>query len=570
MTLPNIFGPQIGPIPTNQLDQNFTAVGAMGILQCTAAGTGNTITLTAAANQVFPTALYTGFTVQWVANATNSSVTNITVGPFGGGTSFGPTIVYKDTAGGPVILAGGEIVAGCHCVAFYDAAINAGAGGYHLLTGQGTGGGGGSGTSGAWQFLGSVTSSTAAALQLTTLITTTNDKFVLVAQGIQPSVAGAYPLIQFSTTNGSTYDTTSIYSYANWYVDTTLQTAVGSSTADSGIAIGGPLSTGASHSYNGTVTLYDLSSASLYKKATVFAVANESGGTLQSLEGVGQYANTSTVNALQVTMSTGTITGSLFLYAIANTNGSGGGGSGSTGASAIIGSGRNIKCQRLGNTTLSISATEAVVKVAPGGAGFLGNNIAVTLNLGIVGVNGRDGGSLTANTFYGWYFICNPTTGVFASLASTSFTTPTLPSGYTAYALMGVIPVDASSHVIAGFNQYDRTCTFQRVNIFSGTVGSTTLTSQSIAAAVPSNALTATGVIGASTTHGIIFAVASDGNGSGMQVGGVAVNALISLQGYGSALPFNALQLTTPQVLFWADGDTGSDPVRLDIMGYSI
>lgn len=70
------------------------------------------------------------------------------------------------------------------------------------------------------------------------------------------------------------------------------------------------------------------------------------------------------------------------------------------------------------------------------------------------GGNGMLDASTIANTTYHIFLIYNPTTGVSKILASTSISSPTMPSGYTKKARIGSI-IRASGAILA-FNQYDK------------------------------------------------------------------------------------------------------------------
>jgi hypothetical protein len=61
---------------------------------------------------------------------------------------------------------------------------------------------------------------------------------------------------------------------------------------------------------------------------------------------------------------------------------------------------------------------------------------SATLNFATTGLNGLDTGSLVANTWYYIWAILNPTTGATGFLASTSSTSPTMPSGFTVRRLL--------------------------------------------------------------------------------------------------------------------------------------
>lgn len=113
------------------LDQNFNAAFLLTPVPCSVAGT-NTLTLTQnAAGQAASgviAAYANGLQVCGVAAQTNSGPVTAALG------SLTPLNVYKDTILGPVALVGNEIVALCSFCLRYDSALNANAGGWHLIT----------------------------------------------------------------------------------------------------------------------------------------------------------------------------------------------------------------------------------------------------------------------------------------------------------------------------------------------------------------------------------------------------------------------------------------------------
>ncbi len=119
------------------LDQNFNAVFVLTPIPCTVSGT-NALTLTQ--NGVGPAASGTiagyedGLQICGVAAQTNTAATTARLGAF-------PILnVYKDSLAGPVALAGNEIIAACAFSLRYDSALNASAGGWHLVTSMPTNG----------------------------------------------------------------------------------------------------------------------------------------------------------------------------------------------------------------------------------------------------------------------------------------------------------------------------------------------------------------------------------------------------------------------------------------------
>ena len=125
MTLPNSFS-TVTQAQGSWLDENFAALGAITPIPCTVTGT-NTLTLTPLANAPSITAYSALQLYCCVAAHTNTGATTAGVGSLAG------LSVYKDTSAGPAALAGGEIVIGNFVALAYDAALNAGAGGFHLV-----------------------------------------------------------------------------------------------------------------------------------------------------------------------------------------------------------------------------------------------------------------------------------------------------------------------------------------------------------------------------------------------------------------------------------------------------
>lgn len=123
---------------TNQLsalDNNFTTFGALVPIPCGISGT-NTLVLTQSAAGLVPTPTIQGYSTNMlfsgIAVSSNTGATTAAVG------SLGVLNVYKDTASGPALLSGGEIVVNNAISLRYDAALNSGAGGFHLTSSTAT------------------------------------------------------------------------------------------------------------------------------------------------------------------------------------------------------------------------------------------------------------------------------------------------------------------------------------------------------------------------------------------------------------------------------------------------
>ena len=112
------------------LDNNFITFGALVPIPCSIAGT-NALTLTPNAAGLVPTPTISAYTTNMlfsgIAAGTNGGATTATVG------SIGVLPVYKDGPAGPVALTGNEIIANNAISLRYDAALNSGNGGFHLI-----------------------------------------------------------------------------------------------------------------------------------------------------------------------------------------------------------------------------------------------------------------------------------------------------------------------------------------------------------------------------------------------------------------------------------------------------
>ncbi len=254
------------------------------------------------------------------------------------------------------------------------------------------------------------------------------------------------------------------------------------------------------------------------------------------------------------------------------------------GTSPVAGAQRNMKIVQASTTTATVSWDEVVAETALNGTAYKDGTFSGTLNFATTGANGLDIGALAASTFYSIYAIYNPGSTTWALMACTAAASNAtiyggahMPSGYTASALIGVMLSDGSSHLLVT-TQYDREVFYQTpVNIFTATTGpaGNTLTSQSIAAAVPAIAKKASGLLGQSSGGATIvqFGAAGDATGYGGQAG-----AMINTAG-GTALTlwsfitvpfsFTGIPIITAQTIYWATGASTVATCRMSITGFS-
>lgn len=221
------------------------------------------------------------------------------------------------------------------------------------------------------------------------------------------------------------------------------------------------------------------------------------------------------------------------------------------------------------NSKVDISADEVVLKNSDNDP-FVATGVVVAANMATSGANGLDTGSEAASTWYYVYLIYNGTT--VASLLSTSNGAPTLPSGYTYSALVGVVRNDGSSNFLA-FYQQDREIFINEAVVFTGKTGATSWTAISGAdltafqGLVPPIAKMAWGNAGASGNDGGI-ALGADAN---------ALGACLAVHGQhisGTTLTFGLggnwrAPLKTPQTIYYIMANT-SNGYRVTVSGFKI
>lgn len=206
--------------------------------------------------------------------------------------------------------------------------------------------------------------------------------------------------------------------------------------------------------------------------------------------------------------------------------------------------------------------------IAEDGSGNLvqGSNLSVTVDITTSGANGLDTSTEASATHYAIYMIYNPTTTVWAGLLSASYTSPTLPSGFTYKELVGSIRNDGSSNFVRSV-QYDNVVSLVPQLIFNNLVGITSWTEQSISGAVPPIAIKANGIGGLSGANAQSMAVASDANALGECpiAGNYASTGIDSWRFTNGWSVF----LTTPQKLWWKAAS--ADAIyRLEVTGFML
>ncbi|HSV26161.1 MAG TPA: hypothetical protein VLJ17_24445 [Xanthobacteraceae bacterium] len=124
-------------------------------------------------------------------------------------------------------------------------------------------------------------------------------------------------------------------------------------------------------------------------------------------------------------------------------------GSSAATAGAVQSAFKNLVIQNGGTPNTQITLTADSVAVSDGSANFTTLlTVNVTISSATSGANGLDTGSIANSSWYAVYVIYNPTTLTTAGLISLSFTSPTLPSGFTQFSRLGAFRTDGSHNFL--------------------------------------------------------------------------------------------------------------------------
>ena len=231
--------------------------------------------------------------------------------------------------------------------------------------------------------------------------------------------------------------------------------------------------------------------------------------------------------------------------------------------SGVVGSSRNLK---MNITAPSVSATltadEIIVESALGGLRYCLGSFNKTINLAITGAGGMDTGSAPISGYVALYAIYNPTTQTAALLATNATSVivnnvyggGTMPSGYTASALVSVWQTNGSGQLIVG-TQRDRKIWIAPSNIVNTASLVGVWTSVSVSA-VPPNATKCGGyflVNAASGTGTLTISLAA----SSSAVGQKSISAYVT-SANASIASFDDVPLAVAQTLYYQTATNGT------------
>jgi hypothetical protein len=245
----------------------------------------------------------------------------------------------------------------------------------------------------------------------------------------------------------------------------------------------------------------------------------------------------------------------------------------------VIGTVRNLAMTvATASATATVTADEIVVGAALGGQKYVLPAFNKSINLATVGVNagvgGMDTGTAPASSFVGIYAIFNPTTGTAALLgvSANAVTLPNvygganMPAGYTASALLTVVPTNASSQIVP-------CVVMNRVAAFVNLGGFTTNTTAATPTivnnlGVPLNAKKCSGFLQLGSTAASAMSMSVSASSAGVGAKTLAQNVAA---GASVAAPFENLLLSVGQRLFYtAASSAGTATFLINVFQYEI
>jgi hypothetical protein len=293
---------------TNTGDQNlFSTIAVSGQSDVVADSATDTLTLVAGTNVTITTDA-----------ATDSITINASVGGGTTAVNAGGTGVTSLTAYAPIF--GGTTSTG---------AVQSGTVGTagQLLTSNGAGAlptfQTFAGSSGQLVLISSTTASASATIDFTGL-TSTYQAYMVVISDLVTATDGVSLLVRFGTGGGPTYDTGSNYRYTTQgaYVTGSDNNASASATsiALNIDAAGGTLGNVGGENYSGTITLYNPSNSTSWKKLSAQSAYDGSGSEPAVAHTAGGYMSTTAVTAIRFFASSGNLTSGRFtLFGIKHT-----------------------------------------------------------------------------------------------------------------------------------------------------------------------------------------------------------------------------------------------------------
>jgi len=205
--------------------------------------------------------------------------------------------------------------------------------------------------------------------------------------------------------------------------------------------------------------------------------------------------------------------------------------------------------------TQQVTITAAELVLTDGSSNYyLATGVNLTVNVTANGnANGLDtlpGTGASASTWYYLYVIWNGTT--LQGLISASPTAPTLPSGYTYFALVGAVYNQAGSSGFQTFRIVNRRAFTVETVLLTAAAATTSWASYvtNVAAAVPPIATAMSGTLGTTAAGG--FGIAADANGTGAVYAAGAAGTVVDA--FAVASNFTIPMITSQTIYIKASG----------------
>lgn len=233
-------------------------------------------------------------------------------------------------------------------------------------------------------------------------------------------------------------------------------------------------------------------------------------------------------------------------------------------------------------TTITVSADSITVGTALNGTSYTLTSYSQSFNGATVGAGGMDTGSLPTSGWVALYAIYNPTAPAISILGTNCATScPTiysggaLPAGYTASAILAVLPTNATPAIIGGTYIKGKKAFVGGTTALSTASTHASPTSLSLTTSVPPNAISVGGYLtqtcgttpgGASNTG----TVSSDSTGGGAL--GIFVMGCASTSGSNGIVNFAEVALPTAQTVWYTNSvqGTGSPVFAINVNNYTI
>ena len=250
-------------------------------------------------------------------------------------------------------------------------------------------------------------------------------------------------------------------------------------------------------------------------------------------------------------------------------------------SAAIVGGVSNVAASLpTAGTTITVTADSVTVGTALNGTSYTLTSFSQSFNGSTTGAGGMDTGALPTSGFVALYAIYNPTAPAVSILGkNASVSAPTvynganMPAGYTASALLCVLPTNATPAIKPNYVR-GKLVGFDQTQVVASAVNVGTPTTVSLTAVVPVNAISCGGVfvLTTGTTPGsanTFITVGPDSNTPSPMQKTYQYNA-VNTAGINVAT-FENLLLPTAQTLFWQTTVLGTSPnAQLLINSYSI